>query len=616
MAINDISLTAGMRTNLTALQSTVSLLNRTQQRLSTGKAVNTALDNPLNFFTAQALNSRASDLSGFKDGMSEAVQTVTAANNGITGISALIQQAQAIAATAKTTSTATSNNNETLTISSTITAGDLVTVGGFTFTAVFTTGTAGTTQFQVAATSNETAANLNAAISAQAALSVGSLNNINVVGNANGSIITLQSSTTGLVATDVIATNNETFTISSALSVGDTVTVGGVTFTGVNTTSVSATQFDISSGTVTGQAQALINAINGYASVSSSAINDIQAFGTSPTSTAAVGGSFTLRSTSSAITTNTITDNATGNEILTISTTLTGGDAFTIGGVTFTAVATAAVAGTKQFNVGTGALTSGAIATNLATAIAQYAATYAGTMGGITSDLLNSGPGGAIKLLHSGTTAITDGTVTASGTLTGNYTEAVSGLVTESITSPTAAGAESAIGAGSSGDRLNYYTQYTGILSQIDLLAADSNYKGTNLLGGNSLDVTFGNSSTDKLTIAGFDGTSQGADLKMTATNQWLTNTAIDTDITAMTAATNTLKAKSSSLASGLSIVNTRQDWVNSMVNTLTQGADNLTLADMNEEGANMLMLNTRQSLGTTALSLSAQAAQSVLKLF
>ncbi len=80
MAINDVSLTAGMRSNLVALQGTVDLLNRTQERLSTGKKVNTALDNPLNFFTAKALNSRAADLAGYKDGMSEAVQTIKAAN--------------------------------------------------------------------------------------------------------------------------------------------------------------------------------------------------------------------------------------------------------------------------------------------------------------------------------------------------------------------------------------------------------------------------------------------------------------------------------------------------------------------------------------------------------
>ena len=61
MAINDVSLTAGMRSNLLSLQGTVDLLNRTQNRLSTGKKVNTAIDNPVSFFASQALTSRASD---------------------------------------------------------------------------------------------------------------------------------------------------------------------------------------------------------------------------------------------------------------------------------------------------------------------------------------------------------------------------------------------------------------------------------------------------------------------------------------------------------------------------------------------------------------------------
>jgi len=62
--------------------------------------------------------------------------------------------------------------------------------------------------------------------------------------------------------------------------------------------------------------------------------------------------------------------------------------------------------------------------------------------------------------------------------------------------------------------------------------------------------------------------------------------------------------------------VNTRMEFTSQMINTLTGGADKLTLADMNEEGANLLMLQTRQALSTTALSLSSQAAQSVLRLF
>ncbi|MFW6239573.1 MAG: flagellin, partial [Thermodesulfobacteriota bacterium] len=79
MAISDISLTSGMRTNLLSLQNSTSLLDRTQTRLSTGKRVNTALDDPVNFFAAQAHNQRASDLSARKDGMGEAIQTLKAA---------------------------------------------------------------------------------------------------------------------------------------------------------------------------------------------------------------------------------------------------------------------------------------------------------------------------------------------------------------------------------------------------------------------------------------------------------------------------------------------------------------------------------------------------------
>jgi flagellin-like hook-associated protein FlgL len=90
----------------------------------------------------------------------------------------------------------------------------------------------------------------------------------------------------------------------------------------------------------------------------------------------------------------------------------------------------------------------------------------------------------------------------------------------------------------------------------------------------------------------------------------------IAASITQLDNAATTLSTQSSGLSSGLSIITTRQDFSTNMINTLNTGSDNLTLADTNEEGANMLMLQTRQSLGITALSLSSQAAQAVLKLF
>jgi len=101
MAINDVSLTAGMRANLLALQDTVNLLNRTQSRLSTGKKVNTAIDNPVSFFASQALTSRASVIDSLKDAMGQAVQTITAADKGIKAITSMIEQAKGIAQSAQ-----------------------------------------------------------------------------------------------------------------------------------------------------------------------------------------------------------------------------------------------------------------------------------------------------------------------------------------------------------------------------------------------------------------------------------------------------------------------------------------------------------------------------------
>ena len=82
--MSDIVLSAGVRSNLLQLQQTSNLITQTQTRLATGKRVNSALDNAINFFTAQGLDNRANDLSGLLDSMSNAINTIQAANNGIT----------------------------------------------------------------------------------------------------------------------------------------------------------------------------------------------------------------------------------------------------------------------------------------------------------------------------------------------------------------------------------------------------------------------------------------------------------------------------------------------------------------------------------------------------
>lgn len=99
--MSDIALTAAMRSNLLSLQKTSALADRTQLRLSTGKKVNSALDNAASFFAAQGLTNRASDLGKLLDGMGQAIQTLKAADEGIQLITKLVEQAGAIANSAR-----------------------------------------------------------------------------------------------------------------------------------------------------------------------------------------------------------------------------------------------------------------------------------------------------------------------------------------------------------------------------------------------------------------------------------------------------------------------------------------------------------------------------------
>ena len=92
---SNITLSAGVRQNLLALQNTASLLGTTQNRLATGKKVNSALDNPTNFFTSSALSSRASDLSKLLDSMANGINTMKAADNGLTAITTAVESLKA-----------------------------------------------------------------------------------------------------------------------------------------------------------------------------------------------------------------------------------------------------------------------------------------------------------------------------------------------------------------------------------------------------------------------------------------------------------------------------------------------------------------------------------------
>jgi flagellin len=159
-------------------------------------------------------------------------------------------------------------------------------------------------------------------------------------------------------------------------------------------------------------------------------------------------------------------------------------------------------------------------------------------------------------------------------------------------------------------------TQFNALLTQIGQLAGDSGFNGTNLLAGNSLTITLNETGSSSATVSGVTYTGNTPLSINTASNSWATSTDISAASTALSTALTSLQSESQTLSASLSTVQIRQDFTNTMINTLQTGSDNLTLADSNTEGANLLALQTRQQLSTTALSLASQSDQNVLRLF
>jgi flagellin-like hook-associated protein FlgL len=159
--------------------------------------------------------------------------------------------------------------------------------------------------------------------------------------------------------------------------------------------------------------------------------------------------------------------------------------------------------------------------------------------------------------------------------------------------------------------------QYDAIRSQVADMADDASYGGTNLLNGESLSVEFNEDGTNTLSVSGTTATDVGTVANVTVgVANFADSGTIETNIGQIDDAVSNLRTEAQKLASNLSTISIREDFTDNMIDTLNTGADQLTLADMNEEGANMLMLQTRQQLGTSSLAMSSQAAQAVLRLF
>ena len=385
----DISLTASMRSNLLSLQSTQSLMDITQERLSTGKKVNSAIDNPSSYYTAQSLTNRAGDLEALLDSMGQAVQTIKAANEGIESITSFVEQAKAVANSARDTSVVEK------------------------------------------VSSNEMA------------------------GKGDGSTF--------------LALNTE-FSVK----------IGDKTYNYKLDTEIKYHGSDASD---TSHLTTLVGKLNGATGGLQDALNEANL-------TFAVDGkSIVLQ------------------------------------------------------------------AANTAEDVEKTVVSVSG---------------GGIEM---------------SGTVNPNA-------------------------------RDTYIEQFNSILNQINQLASDASYKGVNLLNGEDLKVVFNEDRSSFLEVEGDHADSTNLGLTEAVAGDWNENTDLDGTITAIDGAINKLRDMATKFGNNYSIVETRQEFTENLINVLEEGADDLTLADMNEESANMLALQTRQQLATNSLSLASQAAQSVLSLF
>jgi flagellin len=610
--MSDVVLTAGVRQNLLSLQNTASLMSLTQNRLATGKKVNSALDNPVSFFTSQSLNDRANDLNSLLDSIGQAQQTLKAASDGISSLTKMVQSAKSIATQALQAPKGTVNYTN-ITGSVALPA-DTTQV---TSTAA-SIATAGVVSVQATATLDVSAL-VTAAATADGQTLTLSLNGVtkaytfdHAATNGTTTFDTLAHlrtevladfQTTGAVAT-VAAVAGSSFTVTSN-DVTNDFTIGGTATTGTGTQATTS-----STAHTTGDVLTLSDGTTtkNFYRVAANANTAAGTFSTVANLKTAIDATNLVASSGPVVTTAVGTTGLTlaradGGD-LTISGALGVADGYisSASGTTFNKNYNATLvgqSGTVTVAVGSNAtqtLTFGTGAGQISTKTALNAALAALT--GVTGSVTGAGK---FNLAPTSSDAITvggtAGVLTALGLSAGTTTPAAT-VVTPNST------------------RSSQQTDFNNLLTQIDQLANDSSYNGVNRLSGDNLKVVFNGDGTSSLSITGVKFSSAGLGLSAVTGTGFQDDKNINDTLATINTALNTLRTQASKFGSNLTTVQTRQDFTKNLVTTLQTGADNLVLADTNEEGANLLALQTRQQLSTTALSLANQASQAVLRLF
>lgn len=546
---SDIVLSSALRTNLLSLQNTQNLIDRTQLRLSTGRKVNSALDSPLNFFASQALSNRATDLSRLLDGIGQSISTVEQANVGVEALTNMVEQAQATATTALEQAQGAAGN--------------------------------------IRITGSEDLRNISDLVADTS------------IANGDELIISVSDPTDNSVTTATVA-------IGAGDSINDLIS-------NINDSAINASE-EVIRAELSSNGQFQIEVLNGgnldvrTNTGATDGRNLAQALGIdsfgSVVDDADTTDSFRIaRVADSGLALN-LFDDANGSDPADRSSVLTtlrnsdGDLVFDDGGTTSTFV--------FQVN-GDNSLQSASIDLDAGDTLQDLI------------DKINNDPASDIRNLVRAEFNETTGEVRLVATDSSVNSIDIVTAATASVNN-TGFGPDIGPGevrrltfGGGAGQLAQLQEDFDVILEQIDSLVEDSNYRGVNLLNGDTLETFFNEDRSNSLETEGQNLTSSGLGIQSA---NFASAEAAESVLTNVRNALSTVRNFGSTLANSLSIIQARQSFTERTVDNLNTGADKLTLADQNEEGANLLALQTRQQLGVTSLSLASQSQQAVLRLF
>lgn len=570
MSTNKIALTASMRSNLLSLKNTQKLFDSTQDKLSTGYKVNSAMDNPSSYFTAQSLNARADDLSTLLDSIGQAISTLQTADQGITSLQDFVSQAKSIANSARDTANVSAKVASTVKFDKNALKSQKV-IGDAVPNAV-------AKDKMVIRYGDSTKLTGTTNVKEDTLLSGIGMNEIDAgeasirVDGKEYQIVTkdkTENKMTYEIAKDsvfefVSANGTTSYTVKDSAGKQITITGDGSTFTaGEKLTNAAAGTVEVTEDGKTKMTVTFAEETTGKA---------LTEFKESKL-TIEVNAGATVKEFAETV------ETMIGTKVFDAS--------IEDSNMVFKTLDTTSLEVTGKIATAFG-LDAGQEITLEADDTAESLRLKINALEGIAAEFDENG-----KLVVK--SAEGDDMV-ISGALADKL--GISGAVTNG-----------------SNERAAYAKQFDSVLKQIDELVQDTSYKGINLLKGDNLTVVFNESRTSTLELKGvtFDSTGLG----FTASkNEWISTDDIDESLDQITKATSMLRAQASEFGQNLSTVQIREDFTENMINNLTTGADKLTLADANEEAANLLALQTRQSLATNSLSLASQSAQSVLKLF